>query len=579
MRKTKLVKTLSSGLSIILILLVLSACQQAEPEQVVVTEVVEVPVEVTRVVEGETVVETVVEEVEVTRVVTEEVEVPVASDAGGNLTLGLQTEPVSLDPAAGVFIAERFVLMDIFDTLVAADQQGELYPGLATSWEQNDEATEFMLSLRDDVTFHDGTPFDAQAVKAAFDHTQEIEDFSTAGQIMSGYVETIVDDDYTVTVKFDGPKATFIRDLSQPWMGIPSPAALGNEDFAQNPVGSGPFMVEEWAVQDHLTLSRNPDYNWAPEFALNEGPALLDSVVFRFLPEPATRLAALETGEAQVVEDPPAQDASALIGSESYNVRTFSAPGMPAHLMVNSEKSPTDDPLVRQAMIHAVNQDQIVQLSFNGLSTPAHSVLSPTTPSYNEDAAALYSFDPQKAAELLDEAGWIDSDGDGIREKDGENLTLVYPASPVYEAPYMELVSAYLNDVGFEVELTTMDDAAIFEFAVTGDHNLVGMGWTSADPGVLMFVYHSDNIDGGSGFTRFVDEGLDGALADATVELDDEKRTQLYADAQQIIMENALAIPLHLYDRVMLMDTTVQGWRYDSEGYPWLYEVSMQQAQ
>ena len=360
-------------------------------------------------------------------------------------------------------------------------------------------------------------------------------------------------------------------------MGIPSPAALGNADFAQKPVGSGPFMVQEWAAQDHLTLTRNPEYSWAPEFATHDGPALLDEVIFRFLPEPATRLAALETGEAQVIEDPPAQDASALIGSESYNVRTFSAPGMPAHLMINTQKSPTDDLRVRQAIIYAINQDQIVQLGFNGLSTAAHSVLSPTTPSYNEAAAELYEYDPQKAMDLLEEAGWVDSDGDGVRDKDGEMLTLVYPASPVYEAPYMELVTAYLEDVGFNVELTTMDDAAIFEFAVTGDHNLVGMGWTSADPGVLSFVYHSDNIDGGSGFTRFVDEQLDSDLTNATTELDDEKRAELYADAQQIIMENALAVPLHLYDRVMLMSTAVQGWRYDSEGYPWLYEISLSQ--
>ena len=177
-------------------------------------------------------------------------------------------------------------------------------------------------------------------------------------------------------------------------MGIPSPAALGNADFAQKPVGSGPFMVQEWAAQDNLTLTRNPEYSWAPEFATHDGPALLDEVIFRFLPEPATRLAALETGEAQVIEDPPAQDASALIGSESYNVRTFSAPGMPAHLMINTQKSPTDDLRVRQAIIYAINQDQIVQLGFNGLSTAAHSVLSPTTPSYNEAAAELYEYDP-----------------------------------------------------------------------------------------------------------------------------------------------------------------------------------------
>ncbi len=549
----------------LVLLLALGACSQAAPEQVVVTEVVEV--EVTRIVAGTPIVETVTQEVEV--------QVPVSQMPGGSLTLGLGTEPVTLDPAAGFLIPERFILMDIYDTLLAADQNGELHAGLATAWESSADATEFTLTLRDDVTFHDGTPFNAEAVKSAFDRIAAIEEFSTAAQIMAGYVESTAVDNATISVTFDGPKPTFFTDLSQPWMGIPSPTATENADFGQNPVGTGPFMFSEWAVQDHLTLVRNPDYTWAPEFARHTGPAFLDEVVFRFLPEPATRLAALQTGEIQVAEDPPAQEASTLIGSEAYNLRTFSAPGMPAHMMINTEKPPTDDLLVRQAMIYAVNQEELVQIAFNGLQTPAHSVLSPSTFGYNPDAAALYSYDPARAAELLEEAGWTDTDGDGIREKNGESLKVVYPASPVYEEAYMELLAAYLNEVGFEVDLITMDDAGIFEFGVAGNHNLLGMGWTSADPVVLRYVYHSENIDGGSGFTRLVNADLDSALENAGVELDTAARAQDYADAQQVIMENAIAIPLHLYDRVMLMDTTVQGWRYDSEGYPWLYEISL----
>ncbi len=396
-----------AGLLLVL-LLALGACTQAEPEQVVVTEIVEREVEVTRIVEGTPIVETVIEEVQV--------EVPVSQVPGGTLTLGLATEPVTLDPAAGFFIAERFILMDIFDTLLAADQQGELHAGLATAWESNADATEFTLSLRDDVTFHDGTPFNAEAVKAAFDRIAAIEEFSTAGQIMAGYVETTVIDETTVSVSFEGPKPTFFTDISQPWLGIPSPTAAANEDFGQNPVGTGPFMFSEWAVQDSLTLVRNPDYAWAPEFAKHTGPALLDEVIFRFLPEPATRLAALQSGEVMVAEDPPALVGACLIGSEIYNLRTFSAPGMPAHMMINSEKPPTDDLRVRQAMIHAVNQDELVLIAFNGLQTPARSVLSPSTFGYNAEAAALYSYDPDQAAALLEDAGWVDSDGAGLRE-------------------------------------------------------------------------------------------------------------------------------------------------------------------
>ncbi|MCB0117209.1 MAG: hypothetical protein KDD84_24085, partial [Caldilineaceae bacterium] len=337
-----------------------------------------------------------------------------------------------------------------------------------------------------------------------------------------------------VTVTFAAPKPRFLEDLSQPWLGIPSPAA---EDLAQNPVGSGPFVFVEWALQDHITLARNPDYAWAPDFATNDGATLLDEVTFRVLPDQAARLSALEAGEAQVVEDPAAQEASPLIADGTFNVATFTAPGMPSHMMLNAELAPTDDLAVRQAMIYAVNQEELVGVAFAGLQSASHNVLSPSTFGYNPDAAALYQPDLAQAQALLEEAGWVDSDGDGIREKDGEKLHIAYPAIPAYESAFMELLAAYLTEAGFEVEIMTMDDAGVFEFAGAGNHNMVNMGWTSSDPGVLNIVYNSANIDGGSAFARFRSDDLDNALNAAASELDRDARADLYAQAQQIIME------------------------------------------
>jgi peptide/nickel transport system substrate-binding protein len=492
------------------------------------------------------------------------------------LTFGMATEPVSLDPKDGLFIAERLALMNLFDTLTVADQEGAIHPGLATAWEENEDATEFTFTLRDDVTFHDGTPFNAEAVKNAFDRIVAAEVATPAGATLTGYGETEVVDDTTVRVTFTDPKPTFVRDLSQPWMGIPAPGPSADEAFGQNPVGSGPFIFVEWAPQDRLVMRQNPDYAWGPEFLASTGPARLDEVTLRFLPEPATRLTALQTGEAQVVEDPPYQDVADLVAGGDYVVETFTAPGMPSHMMLNTAKAPTDDPLVRQAMNYAVNQEELVQVAFAGLQGPAHNVLSPTTFGYSEDAAGLYRYDPEQAAALLDEAGWTDEDGDGLREKDGAPLAVTYIASPVYEGAFMELLTAYLTAAGFQVDLTTLDDAGIFEAAAAGEHNLVNMGWTSSDPGVLSFVYDSANIDGGSAFTRFVDASLDEALQQAPVTIDEAARAELYSQAQQIIMENALALPIHLYDRVMLMQSGVGDWQFDSEGYPWLYLVGLE---
>ncbi|MCP4167481.1 MAG: ABC transporter substrate-binding protein [Chloroflexi bacterium] len=476
---------------------------------------------------------------------------PEEAVAGGALTIGLAVEPVSLHPAAGLYLHEHLVLMNLYDPLLRADQEGNLHPGLATAWEQSEDGTEFTFTLRDDVTFHDGTPFDAEAVKANFDRIAAGDfGWASAPTVLAGYTGSEVVDDTTLKVTFEIPKPTFLIDLSRYWMGIASPTAVEaqGDAYGQNPVGTGPFVFDEWAAQDHLTLTRNPDYNVAAEFATHDGPALLDEITFRFLPEAATRLTALQTGEVQVAEEPPGLEVQPLVETGDFVLEQYPAPGMPSHMMINVEKSPTDDIHVRQVMIHAINQQELVDTAFSGLMTPVYSVLSPSTWGYNEEAAALYRYDLEKAAALLDEAGWVDEDGDGIREKDGEPLKVVYPAIPAYEEAFMELVAGYLNQVGFEVELTTMDDAGVFEFGNAGNHNFLNMGWISSDPAVLDIVYNSANIEQGSSFTRYVDEELDQALVDAQSELDGEARKAMYVKAQQIIMDNALIMPLHTYN-------------------------------
>lgn len=499
------------------------------------------------------------------------------SAGGGTLSIGISVEPETLDPGDAFYIAEQFVVMNIFDTLVAMDPQGELHPWLATEWSPNGDYTEFTFSLRQDVSFHDGAPFNAAAVKATFDHI--VNDVETSGgkTMLANYAESIVNDDYSITVKFSAPYPTFLNDVSRPWLGISSPAALEQygPDYGRHPTGTGPFMFSEWTAQEKIVLVRNPDYNWAPEFSTHQGPASVESVVFRILPEAATRLTALETGEILIAEEPPALDAVALEDAGKATIQTFSSPGMPSHMMINTEKPPTDDPRVRQAMIYAVNQEELVQTAFNRLGSPAHSVLSPTTWSFNQQAADLYRYDPTKAAQLLDEAGWVDSNGDGIREKDGENLAIEYLAIPAYEEAFMELLAAYLQQAGFEVNIRTMDDAGIFAAGSAGEHNILNMGWVSIDPGVLNIVYNSANIDGGSSFTRFRNEELDAALNDAQTQTDRDQRKADYEAVQQVIMENALIIPVHNYNRVFVMLSTVQGFSFDVEGYPWLYGIQI----
>lgn len=500
-----------------------------------------------------------------------------ASAAGGDLTIGLAIEPITLDPALVLYIPDNLIARNIYDTLVNVDGSGALTAGLATEWSVNDAGTEFTFTLRDDVTFHDGTPFNADAVKVALDRAAAVTEISSAQTAISDYVSTEVVDAQNVVVTFSSAKPRFLQDLATGAFGIPSPTAVESGDIAQNPVGTGPFTFVEWVPQDHITIARNADYAWAPPFAENQGAPYLDTVTFRFLPEQGSRLSALQSGEAQVVEDPAAQEVAPLLAEGTYVLQSFSAPGMPSQMMINVEKAPTDDLAVRQAMLQAVNQEELVQVAFAGLQSAAHSVLSPSTIGYSAAAAELNRFDLENAKALLEGAGWVDSDGDGIREKDGEKLTLVYPAIPAYEEAFMELLAAYLTAVGFDVQIQTMDDAGVFEFANAGEHNIVNMGWMSSDPGVLDILFNSANIEGGSAFSRFRSEELDTALNSAAVEMDLDARNALYGEAQQIIMENALTLPVHNYDRVNVMLPSVQGWSVDADGYTWFGSVSLAQ--
>ncbi len=502
--------------------------------------------------------------------------------SAGVLTIGIPVEPETLDPGDGVYVQEQFIAMNLFDSLLSVAPDGSLHAGLASAWEPNADYSEFTFTLREDVTFHDGTAFKADAVKASFDHIMSEGVLESGGKSLlqdHEYVETVVVDDYTVTVKFAASYPLFLRDAGRQWLSISSPAALEEfgADYGRNPVGTGPFKFVQWDAQSQIVLERNPDYNWAPEFAAHQGPALLDQVVLRILPEAATRLTAFETGEILIASEPPALDAIAMVDAGTASIQTFAQPGIPAILMINATKAPTDNVDVRKAMILAVNQEELAQTAFQSLGLPATSVISPTTWAYDEGAASLYSYNPEESARLLEEAGWVDSDGDGLREKDGEKLTIDWPDNPAWSEAFNELLIGYLTNVGFDVQYRSMDDGAAYEELLAGNYTLVYMYWTRPDPTPLRYLFHSENTNGGGAWTNFVNEDLDAALADGDTNTDENARKQDYITAQNIIMENALVLPMFTVNTSYLSAPAVQGFSFDLEGYPFLYDISISQ--
>jgi peptide/nickel transport system substrate-binding protein len=501
-----------------------------------------------------------------------------AEVSGGILTVGIAIEPETLDPGDAVYVQEQFILQSLFDSLLSIAPDGSLHPALATAWEPNAEYSEFTFTLREDVTFHDGTPFTAEAVKASFDHIMSETVLESGGKSLlqdHQYVETVVVNDHAATVKFAASYPLFLRDAGRQWLSISSPAALEKygQDYGRNPVGTGPFKFVQWDAQSQIVVERNPDYNWGPEFAAHEGPALVDQVVFRILPEAATRLTAFETGEILIAGEPPALDAIAMADAGTAKIQTFAQPGIPAILMINATKAPTDDINVRKAMILAVNQEELAQTAFQSLGLPAYSVISPSTWGYDEKAANLYRHNLEEAGRLLEESGWVDANGDGIREKDGEKLTIDWPDNPAWSEAFNELLIGYLTSAGFDVQYRSMDDGAAYEELLAGNYTLVYMYWTRPDPTPLRYLFHSENTNGGGAWTNFVSEELDAALADGDTNTDETARKQDYAIAQNIIMENALVIPMFTVNTSYLTAPSVQNFTFDLEGYPFIYDI------
>ncbi|MCB0158060.1 MAG: hypothetical protein KDD83_08000, partial [Caldilineaceae bacterium] len=274
--------------------------------------------------------------------------------SGGTVTwVDLQSPRDTLDQDKSNHTQSRMLARHVLETLTVVDPAtGDITPGLATSWEISDDGLELTFKLREGVTFHDGTPFNAEAVKYNFDRTMSLTP-KAAWQYMGGdkLKETQVVDEYTVKLVYNEPYAAILTYLSDGATGIDSPAAIEEygEDYGVTAlVGTGPFKFVEWVKDDHVTLERNPDYNWAPEVFKHDGPAYLDQMIMLDIPEPATRAAALEAGEADVVRISES-DVATFQDLEGFDVALIPKAGTTRYYLMNTAKAPTDDKLVREA--------------------------------------------------------------------------------------------------------------------------------------------------------------------------------------------------------------------------------------
>ncbi len=501
--------------------------------------------------------------------------------SGGSLKLGYSSEPPIMDPrVSGATLAWR-LFYNIFDPLVVQDvATGDFLHGLATSWEISEDGLVYTFELKEGVTFHDGTPFNAEAVKFTYDSILEPELKSlTAIGYLGPYEMTEVVDELTAAVHFTEPYAPFLNNLSHSVLSPVSPAGVEKfgADFGFNPVGTGPFMFKEWQQQTSMTFTKNPDYNWPPGVYTHEGPAYLDEIVITFITEPTTLLGTLENGESDIIDAVQAQEVERLEADDNYQILLPKVPGSPQVLPMNASKPPTDDLKVRQAIIQAVDMVTIVDTMWYGTRKAAEGPLSSPTWSYNPVVETMYPYDPEAAGALLDEAGWTMGSG-GVREKDGEKLHVIYITTAGPNGQAGELVQAYLIEAGFEVDLQILEYAATATLMLAGEHNIARIYFSHTDPVVLTTLYHSRNIEG-TNFNRTMtpNDELDEMINEATSEMDRDARKKMYEDIQKYIMDQALIMPL--WEETVLWGATskVKGLHFQPLGGAWFYDAWMEQ--
>lgn len=400
-----------------------------------------------------------------------------AQKAGGTLTVASDRHPTLLHPAHSIALPDLFFNQLLYDALIVHDDRGQIQPLVAKKWEVSPDGKGYTFTLRDDIRFQTGNRLTAKDVKAHFDRWKKA---PTAAKLASlDRVEVV--DDQTVRMVLKNPNPGFLLMISaNEWgySGIPENAVVEKlgSDYGTAPdkvSGSGPFRLTEWLRGDRLTVVRNPSYRWGTPMFRNTGPAHLERIVYRTIPEAATRTAELETKGIDVNLNVAVADAKRVKAITGVNLIVKTRPTI-HHFGFNHRREVFKDVRVRRAFIHAVDQGALVEAVFQGFAEVPQGILHPSVQGASPAAELkrlAYAYDPARARALLDEAGWKPGAG-GIRAKDGK---LLKPAIYVYAEWQQQLATvlqAQLREVGVDSEIRSMDFAAWKKATESGEHDL-----------------------------------------------------------------------------------------------------------
>lgn len=480
------------------------------------------------------------------------------AEGSQDLIVGAPADTYRSDPPERATVGMYPTNPGIYETLVRVTSDYQIEPLLATSWEFVLTNT-WRFKLREGVVFHDGQPFTAQAVKTTMERITK----AGGGSIGVGSDSVTIVDDYTVEITPSRPNRRLLQQITHPTYSIIAPGS----DPVTKPVGTGPFTFVEYVKEDHISVARNASY-WGE-------PAKLNTLTFRFIPDDNTRALSLKAGEVQMVIDAPRELTSDLASTPGLKVASSPVGGYEA-LYVNARGADPytigSDPAVREALALAIDKASIVNDVWRGTAEVNSTMIPVRILGDYSDLVKGTTFDPEQAKQLLEQAGWTDTDGDGIREKDGRTLSLVmvvgFP-TPEIHRPMPEVVQAQLKTVGIDLKIEVTPDTASYEARLmegTGDLWAEIGNQNDANPCFLPdLLFYSKVPPEDVEAAMYARLFAPGATFDTFIEtcraaVTPEEVAQSAAQAMQVIIDQEhIVIPIAGIYRTYAFNDTVQG--------------------
>lgn len=493
--------------------------------------------------------------------------------SGGTLTWGVESEPHTLNPQLNGQDKVELLLRNAYESLLAQKPDGSFVPWLATAYKVSADGKTYTFTLRDGVKFTDGAPFDAQAVARNFLNARNLT--YSAGSNLSRLISHVsgvkTPDTHTVEITLDAPYAPFLTFAGR--LPLLSPNAFdrpGLKSGGPDIAGTGPFILRKYVKGQDIEFVKNPDYRWAPSTAGHQGPAYLDGVVYRFLPESSVRTGALLSGQVDVIEGVSGNDAALIRKNPDLTYQHALNTGTPYSLFLNVTYGPTQDVSVRRALLEGLDVTGIIQSIYRGERTRAWGVTSPIDPLYDSSVERTYGNNPKLANALLDEAGWSARDPAGYRTKQGERLTITVIQAQATVRDQRDVLLQALQAqarqrLGVDLKIQYVDDGTYVDNRKSGKYGAIANSNTPPDGIDIEGHYLPVDRGGALNYSRAPAPELSRWLAAAAQTQNLAERKKLYGELQRFaVNQQAYAVPLYEPEDQIAAAKTVQGIRFRS---------------